>query len=200
MAIFRSFIFALFAAAVTLGLFTIMFTLITMDEVKLEDDKGIKIADIRMPERKIEAQVEADLERPEEPPEPPPEIPDTQVEIAAPDTGSLNIGVPKAKLDVGLGGGFARDSDFIPVYVPQPRYPSRAQTRGTNGYAVIQVIITETGGVRDPQMIEEHPTGYGFGRSAMKAAVKLKYNPRVVDGVPQEVPGVLYKFTFQIES
>ena len=82
--------------------------------------------------------------------------------------------------------------------MPQPQYPRRAQTRAKEGYAVIQVIITTTGGVRDPIMIEEWPEGWGFGRSALKAANKLKYNPRVVDGVAEEVPGVLYKFTFQM--
>ena len=35
-----------------------------------------------------------------------------------------------------------------------------------------------------------------FGKSAVKAAIKLKYNPRVINGVAVEVPGVLYKFTF----
>jgi protein TonB len=30
--------------------------------------------------------------------------------------------------------------------------------------------------------------------------LKLKYNPRVVDGVGQEVPNVLYKFSFQMEK
>jgi protein TonB len=47
-------------------------------------------------------------------------------------------------------------------------------------------------------MVEEWPEGWGFGRAALKAAGKLKYNPRVIDGVAQEVPGVLYKFTFQM--
>jgi protein TonB len=84
------------------------------------------------------------------------------------------------------------------VYVPQPQYPRRAQTRGKEGYAVVEVIITTTGGVRDPVMVEEWPEGWGFGRSAIKAANKLKYNPRVIDGTAQEVPGVLYKFTFQM--
>ena len=94
--------------------------------------------------------------------------------------------------------GFTTDSDFIPVYVPQPQYPRRAQTRAKEGYAVVEVIITTTGGVRDPVLIEESPEGWGFGRSALKAASKLKYNPRVVDGVPQEVTGVMYKFTFKM--
>ena len=34
--------------------------------------------------------------------------------------------------------------------------------------------------------------------AALEAANKLKYNLLVVDGVPQEVPGVRYKFIFQI--
>jgi protein TonB len=47
-------------------------------------------------------------------------------------------------------------------------------------------------------MVEELPEGWGFGRAALKAALKLKYNPRVIDGVGQEVPNVMYKFTFQM--
>jgi TonB family protein len=93
---------------------------------------------------------------------------------------------------------FTTESDFIPVYVRRAEYPRRAQTRGKEGYAIVEVIITTTGGVRDPVLIEEWPEGWGFGRSALKAANELKYNPRVVDGVPQEVTGVLYKFSFQM--
>jgi len=64
----------------------------------------------------------------------------------------------------------------------------------------VKVIITTTGGVRDPVLVEEDPEGYGFGTAAVRAAEKLKYNPRVVDGVPQEVPDVIYKFSFAIEQ
>jgi periplasmic protein TonB len=90
------------------------------------------------------------------------------------------------------------DSDYIPVYVQQPRFPSAALRRGVSGYAVVQVTITTSGKVRDPLLLEESPEGYGFGREALKAAGKLKYNPRVVDGVPEEVSGVPYKFSFKI--
>ena len=111
------------------------------------------------------------------------------------------MGAPKMDSGkIGFGAGFARDSDYIPVYVPQPQYPRRAQSRGKSGYAVVEVVITTTGGVRDPILLEEDPEGYGFGRAALRAAEKLKYNPRVVDGVPEEVPGVLYKFSFNIEQ
>jgi len=86
----------------------------------------------------------------------------------------------------------------VPVYVPQPKYPYRALTRGKEGYAVIAVTVTTSGAVRDPVLVEEFPEGWRFGRAALKAAKKLKYNPRVIDGQVQESSGVLYKFTFEV--
>ena len=63
---------------------------------------------------------------------------------------------------------------------------------------MVAVTITTVGDVRDPVMVEEFPEGWGFGSAALKAAAKLKYSPKIVDGAPQEVRGVLYKFTFQM--
>jgi TonB family protein len=73
----------------------------------------------------------------------------------------------------------------VPVYVPQPEYPRRALTRGKEGYAVIEVTVTTSGAVRDPELLEEFPEGWRFGHAALKAAKKLKYNPRVIDGQAQ---------------
>jgi protein TonB len=39
-----------------------------------------------------------------------------------------------------------------------------------------------------------------FERAATRAVLKFKYKPRVVDGVPVEVPGVKTRITFQIEE
>ena len=89
-----------------------------------------------------------------------------------------------------------RNKEFMPIYVPQPRYPSRAERKGKTGYAVVEVIVTEAGSVRDVKLLEEWPENYGFGKSALRAANKLKYNPRVINGLAVEVPDVLYKFTF----
>lgn len=87
---------------------------------------------------------------------------------------------------------------YVPIYVPQPKYPRRAQMRGKQGYAVIEVTVTTTGAVRDPVLIEEFPEGWHFGRAALKAAKKLKYNPRVIDGQVQESSGATYRFTFNL--
>jgi periplasmic protein TonB len=185
--------------AITFGLFVLMYTLIEAGFEEKNEEEARKIADIWQPERELTENVKENKpEKPEDPAEPPPDIPEQEMDVDVPKN-ALSIAAPRVASASGIGlGSFARDTDYIPVYVPQPQYPRRAQTRGVDGYAVIEVIITTTGGVRDPKLLEEYPSGYGFGRAALSAANKLKYNPRVVDGVAQEVPGVLYKFTFQI--
>ncbi|MCK9564185.1 MAG: energy transducer TonB [Bacteroidales bacterium] len=187
-------------AIVTFLLLVLMVTLIYTTNVVLDEQPARKIADIHQPEREVEERAEQQkVERPEDPETPPPEVPQVQETFDIPDN-AVSMAAPSldSALSVGLGS-FASDTDYIPVYVPQPQFPRRAQTRGVSGYAVVEVIITTSGAVRDPKMIEEHPTGYGFGAAALRAAERLKYNPRVVDGVPQEVQGVLYKFSFLIE-
>ena len=175
-----------------------MFKLIDSGNKELNDQEGIKIPDFLHVDRdRTENSKMTEVEKPDEPEEMP-DIPEQQMEFEAPEN-VVNMSAPKAGGNLKIGNsGFARDSDFIPVYVPQPQYPRRAQTRGKEGYAVVEVIITTTGGVRDPKLIEEWPEGWGFGHSALKASDKLKYNPRVVDGVPQEVTGVMYKFSFKM--
>ena len=184
---------------ITFGLVFVMFKLIDSGNKDMDEEKAIKIPDFLHVERELTENVKkTEVEKPDEPETPPPDIPEDQIEFEVPDN-AVSMAAPKVSTSLNASlGTFARDSDYIPVYVPQPQYPRRAQSRGKEGYAVIEVIITTTGGVRDPKLLEEDPEGWGFGRAAMKAALKLKYNPRVVDGVGQEVPGVLYKFTFNI--
>ena len=184
---------------ITFGLVFVMFKLIDSGNKDMDEEKAIKIPDFLHVERELTENVKmTEVEKPEEPETPPPDIPEDQIEFEVPDN-AVSMAAPKVSTSLNASlGTFARDSDYIPVYVPQPQYPRRAQSRGKEGYAVIEVIITTTGGVRDPKLLEEDPEGWGFGRAAMKAALKRKYHPRVVDGVGQEVPGVLYKFTFNM--
>ena len=184
---------------ITFGLVFVMFKLIDSGNKDMDEEKAIKIPDFLHVERELTENVKkTEVEKPDEPETPPPDIPEDQIEFEVPDN-AVSMAAPKVSTSLNASlGTFARDSDYIPVYVPQPQYPRRAQSRGKEGYAVIEVLITTTGGVRDPKLLEEDPEGWGFGRAAMKAALKLKYNPRVVDGVGKEVPGVLYKFTFNM--
>lgn len=197
--LFRLGLATLFGMAVTFLLLTVMYGLIASGDISSEQQGLKKIADIWQADRSITDQVKQLLpEKPDKPLEPPPEMPDIEMELNAP-TGAVSMAAPDFDgLKIGMGGSFSRDTDYIPVYVPQPDYPPIALRRGISGYAVIEVIITETGGVRDPKLVEEYPENKGFGKYALRAAKKLKYKPRVIDGVAEEVPGVFYKFSFQI--
>lgn len=197
--LFRFGLATLFGMAVTFLLLTVMYGLIASGDISSEQQGLKKIADIWQTDRSITGQVKQLLpEKPDKPLEPPPEMPYIEMELNAP-TGAISMAAPNFDgLKVGMSGSFSRDTDYIPVYVPQPDYPPIALRRGISGYAVIEVIITETGGVRDPKLVEEYPENKGFGKYALRAAKKLKYKPRVIDGVAEEVPGVFYKFSFQI--
>ncbi len=94
--------------------------------------------------------------------------------------------------------GDIQQQDLLPVYSSIPKYPRTAQQKGIEGYAIIEVIVTKRGGVRDPVVIEEWPEGLGFGKSGLMAAKKLKYAPMIIDGKAVEVPGVLYKYNFKM--
>lgn len=196
MPVIRVGVSAALGVLVTFLLIILMYKLIDSGSKDLDPKSSIKIPDFLHIERQVTENVNSQVAKPEEPEAPPPDIPDDNIEFEIPDN-AISMAAPAAGGNLSIGNsGFARDSDYIPVYVPQPRYPNRAQTRGKEGYAVIEVTITTTGGVRDPVMVEEWPEGWGFGRAALIAALKLKYNPRVIDGVGQEVPNVMYKFTF----
>ena len=91
-----------------------------------------------------------------------------------------------------------QDQDYLPLFVRSPNYPLAAQRKGREGYAVVELTVSKEGLVLNPIVIEEKPKGQKFGKAALKAASSLRYVPRFVDGEPVEVPGVLYKYTFQM--
>ena len=94
----------------------------------------------------------------------------------------------------------SEDKAYVPVFILAPEYPPMAQRRGTEGYAIVKLTITESGSVSNIELVEESPKKYGFGKAAMKAAKKLKYTPRIVDGKAQVVHGVSYRYTFSFRK
>ena len=80
-----------------------------------------------------------------------------------------------------------------------PVYPRRAQSRGVEGYCIVEYTVTRSGAVRDPQPTDCQPSGY-FESASVNAALKFKYKPRVVDGEPIDVAGVRNKFTYELEQ
>lgn len=183
---------------VTLATLIFMVTLLTTtNEVLTEpEDYGIK------PFFHIDRVVEPKPTQPKPEPVPdaesaPPRLtPQNPIDT---DTAPLeHIAYSMETVDPSLGA--PSTTDYIPLYVPQPRYPSRALKRGVEGYAVISFTIGTGGNAIEPTLLEEVPGGYGFGRAALQAAGKLKYSPKMADGIPVEVTGVRYKFTFKVSE
>ena len=140
-------------------------------------------------------------EKPPPPPETPPETPPQEMDNIDPDAPSIDIPAPTvdANTDIGGPGGMnIAEGDYLPIVRVAPVYPARALSRGLEGFVDLSFTVTSTGTVQDPVVIQS--TSSLFERAAIRAVLKFKYKPRVVDGVPVEVPGVKTRISFQLED
>ena len=140
-------------------------------------------------------------EKPPKPPETPPETPPQDMDSIDPDAPSINIAAPEvsANTDIGGPGGMnIAEGDYLPIVRVAPVYPARALSRGLEGYVDLSFTVTTAGTVRDPVVL--FSTSSLFERAATRAVLKFKYKPRVVDGVPVDVPNVKTRITFKIED
>jgi protein TonB len=106
---------------------------------------------------------------------------------------------PKVNVKIGAGGMSASDGEYLPIVKVAPIYPNRANSRGIEGYCIVEYTVTTTGATKDAAAVDCQPSGY-FERASVKAAGKFKYKPRVSDGVPIEVAGVQNKFTYELQK
>ena len=198
----RSIVGAVAAVPIALGLFYLMQSLIDT-QFEQEDVKTRKIADIVVPDKVIETNLKEVLpEKVEDPDEPPPDMEpldfDTDLDMSTANmapTVAVNVSINAS----GLSSG---DGEYLPIVKVAPIYPRRAQTRGITGYCIVTYTVTTTGAIRDPYVENEtdcSPKGI-FERASLKAALKFKYKPRVVDGQAIEVAGVQNIFTYELEG
>ena len=140
-------------------------------------------------------------EKPPKPPEVPPEVPPQDMDSVDPNAPTINVPPPSVDTNVDIGGPGGMniaEGDYLPIVRVAPVYPARALSRGVEGYVDMGFTVTTTGTVKDPVVL--FSTSSLFDRAATRAVLKFKYKPRVVDGVPVEVPGVKTRITFKIEE
>ena len=140
-------------------------------------------------------------EKPPKPPETPPETPPQDLDNINPDAPSINVAPPAVSADTqigGPGGMNIAEGDYLPIVRVAPVYPARALSRGLEGFVDLSFTVTTTGTVKDPIVLQS--TSSLFERAAVRAVLKFKYKPRVVDGIPVEVPGVKTRISFQLED
>jgi protein TonB len=189
---------------ITTALFFVMVVLISLGDSGMKEDTSVKLADVVMPERQIDTFI-TEVDKPEKPEEQPEDIAQPELDLQ-PLTG-LDVSIAKPKANFKAGGSFFRDGEYIPLFKVQPIYPRRAQERGTEGFAIVSFTITESGTVENAKALEGYcgdPQGPEeemrpctlFNSASARAALKLKYKPKIVDGKATPVEGVLHRFTF----
>ena len=196
------------AVFITVALFFLMVALISLGDTGIKTDNARKLADVIMPDRDIDTLYD-DFEKPEEPDQQPEDIAQPELDLAPIE--GVDVAIPKPKTNFAAGGGFFRDGEYIPLFKVTPIYPRRAQERGIQGYSIVAFTITETGTVEDVVPLEGFcgdPTNPAteyrkcsiFNSAASRAALKLKYKPKIVDGNAVKVFDVPHKFTFILED
>lgn len=192
------------AIIVTLGLLWSMQKLITGGkEVLSEAPRGNVLDFIRLKKEESVVKKERKPQKPQKPKQPPPQMQQPQMQQANPNVNAVASNFStEVQVDSGLSGGLSlgsSDGDYLPIVKVAPIYPRRAQSRGLEGFVIVEFTVTKNGSVRDPIVIEAKPEGV-FDRAALDAALKFKYKPRVVDGEAMEVSGVQNKISFEIDG
>jgi len=189
-------------SVITLSLLFVMHLLILHAEDAISKEKTRHQLDfVRVKRNETLNTEDFTPEKPPKPPELPPEAPPQDVDSIDPNAPTINVPPPTVAADVqvgGPGGMNIAEGDYLPIVRVAPVYPARALSRGIEGYVDMSFTVTTTGTVKDPIVI--YSTSSLFDRAATQAVLKFKYKPRVVDGVPVEVPGVKTRISFQIEE
>ena len=187
---------------VTLSLLFIMQLLIVTGKQALTDPRERhKLEFVRVKKNENVNTQDLTPEKPPKPPETPPETPPQDMDNIDPDAPTIDIPRPSVdtNTDIGGPGGMnIAEGDYLPIVRVAPVYPSRALSRGLEGFVDMSFTVTTTGSVSDPIVLQS--TSSLFERAATRAVLKFKYKPRVIDGEAIEVPGVQNKFTYELEQ
>ena len=176
--------------------------LIETGERALTDDAKVSFIDFVRIQR--DETIEQKNLKPDKPPPPvtQPETPPVQQDLdSASNAVKVNFG--GRGVDPGLGINVAgvtgfdlTDGDYLPLVKVAPVYPRRALARGLSGKVIVTFTVTVTGEVRDVVVVES--TNSVYNNAAIQAALRFKYRPRIVNGVPVEVTNVWHSIVFEV--
>ena len=181
---------------ISLGLFFLMQSLIDsgeqntnassegqiMEFIRIREDETLSIKDRRKPQKP---------KPPKEPPPPPKLIVEKQVK---PTMNRIKIEIPNIDLPSIAGGGPflgnwagnpLAEGDVLPIVRIDPQWPREALIEGIEGYVVVEVTIGADGSVKDVRVIQAEPKRV-FDRNVIRAVLKWKFKPRIINGVPIE--------------
>lgn len=189
-------------AVVTVILLYIMQAVIAIDKNPLNEAPKIRIMEFVRLIEDVPAEIRRDQMEPPPPvDELPPDIPEVEHDMSGvgSDVSEWQFETP----DLGLGqlgsGGWSQDGEYMPWFKPEPEYPTRALQRGITGYVIVKFDVTAEGTVENPVVVEAKPPGI-FDRSAIRAALKFKYRPKILNGEPVRVRDVHNRIIYELDE
>ncbi len=87
--------------------------------------------------------------------------------------------------------------EMLPQRLITPPYPEVALELELEGYVVVKFTVTDSGVVQDIVIDESEPPGV-FNEEALRAAGRLRFDPRIVAGQPVRVEDVLFRFDWKL--
>ena len=192
------------AAGITVGLFYFMQYLIASGERLSDPVAVVRIVDSTMPD--IELEVIEEIERPDPIEEIVPEeidVPEKQINLNDGPSLALSRQIVDIgdNLDLTPASISSSDGEYLPLVIIAPQYPTRAAQRGIEGWCEVSFTVDALGNVIEDTIVvvDAEPPNI-FDRSAIRAAARFKFQPRVVNGQAVEVAGAGYVFTFILED
>ena len=187
---------------VTLGVLFTMQVLIATPQSRLDESGTRHFVDfVRVEPEATLQRKDRKREKPPEPEPPPLEAAPPRVDSVDPEQITVDIPVASVGLEMSIEslGLVASDGEYLPLVKFIPIYPPRAQTRGIEGYCLLEYTVTAAGTVKDVVVIESQPKGV-FDKTSISAVLKFKYVPKVVNGEPIEVRNVPIRYLFELET
>ena len=128
-----------------------------------------------------------------------PEIPSDSADNGAGDRINVPRTLPRAPAPGNRNIGFSlSDGPLINIVRVRPAYPMRATQMGLGGFVIVQFDVTENGQTTHAVIVES--SHRVFEKAALNATDRLRYKPRVVDGLAIATTGIRYRFTFEMEK
>lgn len=175
------------ALLINLLMFTAIEMMIGMGRIRLTDVNDIDIANfIRVADESREVHSRRDPKAPEKPQQ---EMEQEIQRLAAATSGSagtmaFSVSMPDVSID--LSGGIQIARELTPLVRIPADYPIPALMKSIEGFVELRFTVTETGSVADPEVLRADPPGV-FEKAAIRAVLKWKYQPQLVDGKPTAV-------------
>jgi len=186
---------ALIAAFITVVLYLLMHKLISQSSNidSSGDNITIDFTKVKVPDEVQERKrvVPKKPPPPKEPP-PPPKMNVQQNQQVVNNMPTLNV----PNLDLGIGGdgpflgavgqmNMSEEGGVIPIVRIAPQYPRKALMAKIEGWVKVKFTITPSGTVTNPEVVDSKP-GRIFDREAIRAILKFKFKPKIVNGVGVE--------------